>query len=232
MELLRSEFLVRIGDGEREVRLPVEAIGRVAKLLESLSGGHLPDAVKAAISMNGHPEYRLSERRDIAFAIFYIDAAKKGDIPDRAYNKTVAEAFGVDRTTVQNWVRNSDRICANVGRPGTRSLKRRMLQAAKQYRCNRDRPSWLPERRNIAFAIFYIDAAKKGDIPDRAYNKTVADAFEVGSTDVEEWMRNSNEICGNVDRPDLALLKKRMLQAGQRYRFNRTSTKGSAAETT
>jgi hypothetical protein len=222
-------------DGGFGASFPCEALNRVKILLEDLSVGQMSDPIDAAVSRPGRRERTRLERRDIAIAVFYVQAAKKGDIPDRAYIKTVAEAYDVDRTAVQTWVRDRDRICAKVTRPVVELLKKRMLQAAKRYRCNRIRSNWLLERRNIAIAVFYMDFAKKGDIPDRTYIQTVADTFEVDLTYVHEWIRNRDEICANVAHPGVALLKKRMLEAAKRYRSNRSrskrrATKGSGTE--
>lgn len=90
-------------DGEPHFPVPLREIGRAAVLFEELAQGRVKDVIKDAIGQGGRPGMWRAERKGLAVAVRYIELSKSGEIADRAYNKTVAQAFSVDRTTVQRW---------------------------------------------------------------------------------------------------------------------------------
>ena len=73
----------------------------------------------------------------LATAVHYISLAKSGAIKDRAYTKTVAEAFNVDRTTVQTWWRDRRRISADISAPRPEDIVTMLRVAGARYHFNR-----------------------------------------------------------------------------------------------
>ncbi len=116
---------------------PGDAIARAAKLMESLSAGRLPQPVTDATAAGGRPDRWPGERRDLASAVHYLALAKRGAIADRAYNVTVAEAFGVDRTTVQSWWRERQRICEGIPETPVGHFPDALRTAGARYHFNR-----------------------------------------------------------------------------------------------
>jgi hypothetical protein len=116
---------------------PWEAIERVAAVMESLAAGRLPQVVSDVNATGGRPERWPAERRDVAVAVFYVEMAKKGAIADRSFNKTVAEAFGVERTTVQVWVRNREKFCEGLTAPKPANIREKLREAGNRYCWNR-----------------------------------------------------------------------------------------------
>ena len=77
--------------------LPAFTLGRLANMAEELSNGNVPSFITDAGS-SGRPMWRV-ERHYIAFGILYIEAAKRGEILDKSYNKTVRQAYNVTSHT-------------------------------------------------------------------------------------------------------------------------------------
>ena len=59
-------------------------------------------------------------------------------IADNSPVKTVANAFGVDRKTIQRWRRDRDQICHGILRPPIPRLAGLLEEAGKRYRANRE----------------------------------------------------------------------------------------------
>jgi len=92
--------------------MPIITMARLANIAEELSNGNVPSFVSDAAT-SGRPRW-LKERHHIAYAIYYIEAAKRGEIQDRSHNKTVREIYGVSARAVQKWVEERDEICVGV----------------------------------------------------------------------------------------------------------------------
>lgn len=91
---------------------PAYALTRLSNISEELGVGNVPTFVT-----DGRKAGRVlwrGERRHIAHAVFYIEAAKRGEIQDRSYNKTVREAFRVSAKAVQGWLKQRDKICVGL----------------------------------------------------------------------------------------------------------------------
>lgn len=92
--------------------MPVNTMGRLANIAEELSNGNVPSFVSDAAA-RGRPRWR-KERHHIAYAIYYIEAVKRGEILDMAYNKTVREIYGVTPNAVRQWLRDREEICVGI----------------------------------------------------------------------------------------------------------------------
>lgn len=127
-------------EGAPHSPVPVEAIARTARLFETLSAGLLDDAIRDAIGRKGtggHPQMWPGQRRDIAVALRYIDAARAGAIADRAFIKTVTEAFQVDRTTVNKWLQRREIILDGHPEWPADQLLMMLRTAGARYHFNR-----------------------------------------------------------------------------------------------
>lgn len=116
---------------------PAGAIGRVAKLMETLSTGNIPDPVKDVTAAGGSPDKWPLKRRDIATAIDYIEHARRGVIAERAFIKKVTEAFRVDRSTVRDWLKKSDKITDGLKQIPAEDFPDALLKAGARYHFNR-----------------------------------------------------------------------------------------------
>ncbi|MGE4612191.1 MAG: hypothetical protein AAED33_12525 [Paracoccaceae bacterium] len=92
--------------------MPAYTMARLANIAEELSNGNVPSFVSDA-AISGRPRWR-KQRHHIAYAIYYIEAATRGEIKDTAYNKTVREIYGVTSRAVQKWLEERDKICIGV----------------------------------------------------------------------------------------------------------------------
>jgi len=122
---------------------PGQLLMRLGKLTHDLGRGIVPQVVSDASKGKLGRPVGWTERRDIAHAIFYVQACKSGKIADRAYNKTVRDTYGVTRSTVQNWIKDADRLCAGIPRPFSPEavLNQMRLSGARYYRIGRGAPS-------------------------------------------------------------------------------------------
>jgi len=83
---------------------PVVLSGICCVYILSLMAGKLPGPIEQLLR-RGTPAIGPEESRDIGRAVVYIDAVRQNVIQDRHAIKTVADAFVVDRRTVQRWVK-------------------------------------------------------------------------------------------------------------------------------
>lgn len=135
-EYNRSHATTR--DGGPLEPYPFDAIGRAAKLMEYSSTGRVHRVVSDAVGPGGRPDRLPGARRDIALALRYIAFAKAGSINDRAYIQTVANAFRVDRTTVQRtWWRDRENIWAGLNEPTPKEAVEMLGTAGARYHFNR-----------------------------------------------------------------------------------------------
>lgn len=115
---------------------PVDAIVRVSNLMKTLAAGRVPQIVKDISAAGGRPGRWPLQRRDIAIALRYIDLVKDKKIKQRAFNRTVAEAFGVDRTTVQSWWKARDKYLSDIPDTPADQFPRKLHEAGARYRFN------------------------------------------------------------------------------------------------
>jgi Phage integrase family len=121
---------------EQWARFVTGASGNVAYIAQGNgSAARLPDAIKNAIGPGGRPDRLRGERHDIEVALDYIASVEAGDIKDRSHIKTVADAFGVHRTTVQAWCRDPDLAAPGLSTPD--QALARMRKAGTRYHFNR-----------------------------------------------------------------------------------------------
>lgn len=126
-------------DGGRIV--PADLLAALAGLAGHLAIGDIPSPISHA-AVNGRHSMKPRERLDIGLAVAYIAAAKSGIehfgevilIADKSPIKTVQEAFGVPRQTVQRWV-NTVAPCGLGSNPiDAEILESLMRQAGQRYR--------------------------------------------------------------------------------------------------
>lgn len=96
-------------DGE-PFPFPCGPIQRIVSLSEELAAGRMPLLAQDVTAAGGRPSRPPLERRDIATALSFIKHVKEDRISEKAFIVMVSEAFGVDRTTVQRWCRDSQEI--------------------------------------------------------------------------------------------------------------------------
>ncbi len=120
--------------------MPADTLSRLSALSEELSNGNIPPVIEDVYVTGRRLMWRM-QRRDIAKAIYYIDAVRRGEIEDPHPIKTVREHFGVLQRTVQRWIKRRDEICTGVagGDPGYApdDIRKAMVFAGGQYRFNR-----------------------------------------------------------------------------------------------
>lgn len=121
---------------------PMYVLGRLANISEEISNGIIPTFVEDARG-GGRPLY-LGERKHIAYGVLYVEAARRGEIDDKAPNKTVRQAYNVTAKAVQGWMKRRDQIC--VGVPirhlDPQELREKMLECGQVYsRIGRGAPS-------------------------------------------------------------------------------------------
>ncbi len=112
------------------------AIGRAANLFDALAAGRLPQPITDVNASGGRPERWPGERKDIATAIHYLELAKSKEIQDKAHNVTVAKAFQVDRTTVQNWFRDREKICSGLPKTPAHCFPEALTKAGARFHFN------------------------------------------------------------------------------------------------
>lgn len=117
---------------------PGAAIRRVATLADDLSTGRIHKIIHD-VNAGGRPSRSLLERRDIAVALNYIEFARAGKIADRAFVKTVSEAFSVDRTTIRDWQKQHDDIIRELKKTPVELFPQALLEAGARYQFNRNR---------------------------------------------------------------------------------------------
>ncbi len=71
--------------------LPANLLARLANLAEELSNGNVSELI-SDVHKIGRPRKWRKERHDIARAIYYVEAVRRGEIADRHPIKTVHEA--------------------------------------------------------------------------------------------------------------------------------------------
>lgn len=139
-------------------------------LLETLSGlagefatGRIPEPVKDGV-MIGNKPHSPRKRRDIAWAIAYVDAAKRGEINDYHYLKTVAQQYGVSTTTVGNWVKSRSEICAGLDLSGSpEQINATMHRAAKYYQKATGKEPNPKDRKRKGDTLIAAASAREGD---------------------------------------------------------------------
>jgi hypothetical protein len=95
---------------------PFSPMLELANDCEDLSNGIVSEMITVARSSGGRP-LRRRERHDIAKAVYFLEYVEKGLLTCRNPTITVARAFNVTRKTVQNWKKDSARLCEGVPRP-------------------------------------------------------------------------------------------------------------------
>ena len=122
--------------------MPADILILLAHLSEDLSNG-IVHPILDDVYITGRRTMWRKQRHDIAKAIYYIEAVRRGEIKDPHPIKTVREQFGVLQRTVQRWIERRNKIC--TGAPGgglgyaPDDIREAMVFAGGQYQFNRDK---------------------------------------------------------------------------------------------
>jgi hypothetical protein len=111
---------------------PFSPMLELANDCEDLSNGIVSEMITVARSSGGRP-LRRRERHDIAKAVYFLEYVEKGLLICRNPIITVARAFNVTRKTVQNWKKDSARLCEGVPRPHVNVSQQSMENAGDRY---------------------------------------------------------------------------------------------------
>jgi hypothetical protein len=109
--------------------LPPELAAMLKGLFGYLAVGQIPGPI-ADCRRRGRAALGPEERRDLSVAVAYIDAARRGAVADAAPVKTIMQAYGVSRRTVQVW-QNTVPPARNVS---ARMLESLVSAAGRRYR--------------------------------------------------------------------------------------------------
>ena len=123
--------------------LPPKVIFILGKMADELSRGIVPEPINGVLR-RGEKAVRYTERRHIGWAVRYVLAARSGLLVDRSPNKSVQEAFGVAKRTVQDWVRTYGEFVAQESEYSTSAPARitaKMAECGAIYR-QRGHRSW------------------------------------------------------------------------------------------
>jgi len=116
---------------EVQIALPSDLAMMLATTSGFLAVGDIIEPVSGVATPGSLPSNPL--RRDLlGWATAYLHMATSGEIADRSPNKTVREAFAVDRTTVQGWARLS--VPPTNVSLGPEYVTRKMKEAGATYR--------------------------------------------------------------------------------------------------
>jgi hypothetical protein len=111
---------------------PFSPMMQLANDCEDLSNGIVSAVITDARSSGGRP-LRRRERHDIAKAVYFLEYVEKGLLTCRNPTTTVARAFNVTRKTVQNWKKDSARLCEGVPRPHVNVSQQSMEISGDRY---------------------------------------------------------------------------------------------------
>lgn len=122
---------------------PAYAFERLTRITHDLSKGVVSPAILDAGKGNNGRPMTFFERRDIAHAVYYIQAVKAGALEDQSWNKTVRDTYNVSQRAVRRWQENADTICFLVPKPiSAKQATRRMREGGERYsRIGRGAPS-------------------------------------------------------------------------------------------
>lgn len=89
--------------GRLKLSPPAELFAVFGRLTERLADGVIEGPIEDVRQSRGRPKKSPTEIRHIGWATLYIREARAGNIDDKRFLQTVAEAYGVDHKTVQYW---------------------------------------------------------------------------------------------------------------------------------
>ncbi len=130
-----------LGEGINMHPPPVDILHSMKSFAGYLAAGQIPGPIADAAS-EGRRSPGPDERRDIGFAVAYLLAATTGfehmgeriSIQDGSPVKTIMEAFGVHRTTVQGWKKSVAASNPGIHRADGDLLASLMMKAGEQYK--------------------------------------------------------------------------------------------------
>jgi hypothetical protein len=121
--------------------LPIQVLATLRYFAGYLAVGQIPGLI-ADVATEGRRRVGPSERRDIGFAVAYHRAATGGVehederivIADKSPVKTIMEAFGASRTTVQGWIGKIQPTFLGVNPINDEVLTALMKEAGERYK--------------------------------------------------------------------------------------------------
>jgi hypothetical protein len=124
-------------DEDLEPPLPSLDIGILAIIAICLAEGKVPSLISNVRARGAQPR-SLRLVRLIEIAVYYVRCAKAGGLTDLRPIKSVSDAFGVSRQTVQGWVRRYS-VPENMAIPCNEQLFPIMRSAGKEYSLSRQK---------------------------------------------------------------------------------------------
>lgn len=111
-----------------------EVTFRFLLISDRLADGKIPPDIKG-IGLRGL-RHSLLEAKDIAWAIAYLQACKRGEIKNEKPTSTVAEAYDVTKRAAQKWVTERAEYLELVDFNDIKGkkLEREMFEAAARYK--------------------------------------------------------------------------------------------------
>lgn len=134
-ELLQLVIVNLIGGPLRIEKNALTELSRLRIVLSHLARGEQYALVYDAVGSGDLREEPLVTFAK-ATAVAYVGAARDKRIYDRSPNKTVCEAFGVNRKTVQEWCRDDDLCAASAALYAgeVQGINEELRQAGARYR--------------------------------------------------------------------------------------------------
>jgi hypothetical protein len=141
VEALLTGHVRAVAAGSTIETIPLEILEAFRGFAGYLAVGQIPGPI-ADVSTEGRRATGPTERRDIGLAVAYLKAAKGGIehhgeqivVDDSAPVKTVCEAFGVERPTVQGWHRNVQVALLGINPVSAELLVELIKNAGERYR--------------------------------------------------------------------------------------------------
>ncbi len=206
-------------DGEVIVP-PINAIGRIANIAETISTGNEHPSLKYALGLGGNPERWPAARRCQAYAVFYVELCRQNAIEDKKFIKSVVDAYDVDRGTVDRWAgEERDYICDGLSAPEPQNARLRMLIEGHNYQFNRSEVS--PADWCIGLAIHFMTNSATSETARLSSLSKVMRLFGMERSDIEAWEADAESYLQRVPAPHPDALFSCLTLAGEAYRNGR-----------
>lgn len=118
-------------EGKPQIDLPFGIASDIARNMIQLYNGHIPNWM-LNIQKRGTPKSDPKEIQSKKVAVHYKQACDRGDIVDESPVKTLAEAYGVSRRAIQQWIKSYPDD-DDIGRMAPNELRDRMVAEASLY---------------------------------------------------------------------------------------------------
>ena len=113
--------------------LPRQIAYDIANYFEYMAAGQLPGPIRDAIEPN-RPRAGPQETGDVAVAVSYIRAARKGIVEDHRAVKTIAHRYGVHPGSVKRWMAKHSSLKFDTRGQSALQIEAAMSEAAERYK--------------------------------------------------------------------------------------------------